>query len=129
MKEIPLRLIAHARSGDKGSNSNIGVIAYTSAGFIFLQKYLSAEKVNAYFKPLGVTKTLRYDLPNLEAFNFILHNVLKGGGSRSLRIDSQGKALGQVLLEMPILIPDNILIKAQSENLGSNEYLIQESLK
>ena len=102
---IPLRQIAYARSGDKGSSANIGVIAYTSEGYQFLQKYLTADKVDAYFKPLGVTSTMRYELPNLEALNFVLSNVLEGGGSRSLRIDSQGKALGQALLEMLVEIP------------------------
>lgn len=97
-----LRDIAYARSGDKGSSSNIGVIAYDAAGYEFLRDYLTAEKVQAYFAPLGVTSTLRYELPNLEALNFVLKGVLAGGGSRSLRIDAQGKALGQALLEMPI---------------------------
>lgn len=104
MKVVTLRKIAYARSGDKGSSANIGVIAYTTEGYEFLQKYLTHEKVQAYFKPLGVTSTDRYELPNLWALNFVLHNVLAGGGSRSLRIDSQGKTLGQALLEMPITL-------------------------
>lgn len=107
-KLMQLRRIAYARSGDKGSSANIGVIAYTSRGFEFLKEYLTADKVDAYFKPLGVTATQRYELPNLEALNFVLCNVLQGGGSRSLRIDSQGKALGQALLEMLIEIPEDI---------------------
>lgn len=109
MLQVPLRTIAYARSGDKGNSANIGVIAYTAAGYAFLQKYLTAEKVTAYFHALGVKSTTRYELPNLEALNFVLHDVLAGGGSRSLRIDSQGKTLGQALLEMPIEIPQSIL--------------------
>lgn len=100
---IKLHEIAYARSGDKGSSANIGVIARTDADYDFLKEYLTAERVQAYFKPLGVTKTVRYELPNLNAFNFVLYDILAGGASRSLRIDSQGKALGQVLLEMEIL--------------------------
>lgn len=103
MKRYPLRSIAYARSGDKGSSANIGVIAYTQEGYLLLQKILTAEKVNDYFKPLGVTSTTRYELPNLWALNFVLQNVLSGGGSRSLRIDAQGKALGQALLEMEVI--------------------------
>ena len=94
--------IAHARSGDKGSSANVGVIAYTSAGYAFLQQALTEERVEMYFKPLGPTKVTRYELPNLEAFNFLLEGVLAGGGSRSLRVDAQGKALGQAILEMEL---------------------------
>lgn len=102
--QVPLKNIAYARSGDKGSSANIGVIAYNAADYQLLQKYLTADKVHEYFKPLGVTSTVRYELPNLEALNFVLHDVLGEGGSRSLRIDSQGKALAQALLELFISI-------------------------
>jgi hypothetical protein len=63
---------------------------------------VTAERVEAFFKPLGVGTVTRYELPNLGALNFMLPNVLDGGGSVSLRIDAQGKTLGQVLLEMEI---------------------------
>lgn len=112
-KTVSLGLIAHARSGDKGSSSNIGVIAYTLEGYLFLEKYLTAEKVDRFFKPMGVTKTIRYELPNLNAFNFVLSGILAGGGSRSLRIDAQGKALGQALLEMRIEIPQELIAACQ----------------
>lgn len=107
--------IAHARSGDKGSSANVGVIAYTPKGYAFLQQTLTEERVAEYFKPLGPTKVTRYELPNLGALNFVLEGVLAGGGSRSLRVDAQGKALGQAILEMmlpldgpvdPAWIPD-----------------------
>lgn len=94
--------IAYARSGDKGNHANIGVIAYTPENYQFLEKYLTPEIVERYFAELGVTKTIRYELPNLLAFNFILENVLDGGGGLSLRSDSQGKGLGARLLQMPI---------------------------
>lgn len=96
--------IAHARSGDKGSDANIGVIAYTQEGYDFLEKNLTAEAVNDFFLPLGVQETIRYELPNLLAFNFVLKGVLNGGGSRSLRADAQGKALGQALLQMEMTV-------------------------
>ncbi len=95
--------VAYARSGDKGSNANIGVIAYNLKGYLFLKEHLTADSVQEYFRLLEVISTERYELPNLLALNFILYGVLNGGGSRSLRIDSQGKALGQALLQMPIL--------------------------
>jgi hypothetical protein len=110
MNEIKIRLsaIAHARSGDKGSGSNIGVIAYTKLAYDFLKKTLDAEKVTHFFHALQPSHVKRYELPNLLAFNFILENVLDGGGSRSLRMDSQGKALGQAILEMPVTISSDL---------------------
>lgn len=110
--KMPLRSIAYARSGDKGSSSNIGLIAYTAEGYKFLLEHVTAEAVAEFFLPLGATKVERYELPNLLAMNFILTGALGGGGSLSLRVDSQGKALGQALLEMPILLPEHLLASA-----------------
>jgi hypothetical protein len=107
---IPLRKIAYARSGDKGSHANIGVLAYTPEGFSFLEEYLTEEKVKEFFTALNPKAVKRYPLPNLEAINFVLEGVLAGGGSLSLRIDSQGKALGQAILEMPISVPEEKLM-------------------
>lgn len=105
MKEkTTLRSIAYARSGDKGNSANIGIIAYNAAGYAFLRDYLTVTRVKEYFTALNPSDVLRYELPNLQAFNFVLEEALGGGGSQSLRIDSQGKALGQALLEMPIEI-------------------------
>ncbi len=106
---LSLRQIAYARSGDKGNNANVGVIAYTREGYEFLQQNLVASLVSDYFAPLGVTKVTRYELPNLGALNFVLEGVLQGGASRSLRLDSQGKALGQALLEMTLTVPSEQL--------------------
>ncbi len=108
---VHLGKIAYARSGDKGSSANVGVIAYNSQAYEFLLDYLTAEKVHEYFLPLAPRKTTRYELSNLWALNFVLEGVLAGGGSQSLRYDSQGKALGQALLEMPIEIPTQILYR------------------
>jgi hypothetical protein len=99
---IPLRVIAFARSGDKGDSANIAVFARTSAAYAWLRAHLTAARVQAYFQPLGVGEVVRYEVPNLEALNFVLPHVLGGGGSRSLRIDAQGKTLGMALLEMPV---------------------------
>lgn len=109
----PLRKIAYGRSGDKGSSCNIGVIAFTENGYLFLQKTLTIKIVKLFFSKFPVSKVIRYELHNLLAFNFILEGILDGGGSRSLRIDSQGKALGQAFLEMKIEIPDELLKEAE----------------
>lgn len=107
MPQMRLFDIAHARSGDKGSSANIGVIARSPAAFEFLRNWLTPARVEAFFKPMGVRQVARYELPNLGALNFILSGILETGGSTSLRIDAQGKALGQALLEMEI--PDDVL--------------------
>lgn len=114
---IPLSQIAYARSGDKGSSANIGVIAYTETGFEFLRKALTVEKVASFFHPMEIKSVHLYELPNLGALNFVLEGILELGGSRSLHIDAQGKSLGQRLLEMKIEIPLHLLplaIKARS---------------
>jgi hypothetical protein len=101
-EHIRLGMIAGARSGDKGSSANVGVVARSPAAYAFLVEHLSAERVREYFAPLGLKGVVRYELPNLHALNFILEGALAGGGSRSLRTDAQGKALGQALLEMTL---------------------------
>lgn len=108
MKQVPLRTIAYARSGDKGDSANIGVIAYTEKGFHFLEESLDSDKVALFFKELAPRNVHRYSLPNLWALNFVLEGVLGGGGSRSLRTDAQGKALGQAILEMKIEVPEDL---------------------
>jgi hypothetical protein len=105
---IPLSTIAHGRSGDKGNHANVAVIAYTPAGYAWLRDRLTADVVREYFRPLGPARLVRYDAPNLLAVNFVLYDVLAGGASRSLRIDSQGKTLALALLQMPIARPDNL---------------------
>lgn len=103
-----LRSIAYARSGDKGSSANIAVFGRTPSDYAWLREHLTAEQVEAWFKPLGTGPVVRYEVPNLEALNFVLPGVLAGGGSCSLRIDAQGKTLGQALLAMPLeLLPEN----------------------
>lgn len=105
---IPLRQIAFARSGDKGNSANIAVFARSPAAYAWLREHLAASAVEEYFRPLGVGRVTRYEVPNLDALNFLLPHVLGGGGSRSLRIDSQGKTLGMALLEMPIDAPQSL---------------------
>lgn len=109
LTSIFLYEVAHARSGDKGMHANIGVIAYTQEGFKWLENRLTEEHVKNYFAPYPVSHVKRYVLPHLLAFNFVLFHILGEGGSRSLRVDSQGKALGQILLEMPLEIETSLL--------------------
>jgi hypothetical protein len=105
----PLREIAFARSGDKGDTANVAVFGRSPAAYAWLREHLLASAVEEYFRPLGVGRVVRYDVPNLEALNFVLPHVLGGGGSRSLRIDAQGKTLGMALLELKLEIPAGLL--------------------
>lgn len=102
MSSIPLGRIAQARSGDKGNHANIGVVAYTPAGYKHLVAELTAEKVQTFFSGLGVTRVERFELPRIGALNFILYNALAGGASQSLRLDTQGKLLGTAILELEL---------------------------
>ena len=105
MVRVPLSHLAHGRSGDKGNHANIAVIAYTEAGFAWLRTHLTREVVAAYFAPLAPSHVERYEAANVLGLNFFLEDVLAGGASRSLRSDTQGKALAVTLLRMMIEVP------------------------
>jgi hypothetical protein len=106
MRMIRLAELAHTRSGDKGDRANIGVVARDAACYAWLKAQLSEEAVAEYLRPMGTGRVRRYLLPRLHAFNFVVDHALAGGASRSLRIDTQGKALGVVLLQMLLPAPD-----------------------
>lgn len=97
---MKLKDIAYGRSGDKGAHANIGIIAYKQEDYQTLVENLTPERVRKYFAKLKIKEVERFELPNLWALNFILHEALDGGGSVSLKSDSQGKGLAQLLLEM-----------------------------
>lgn len=105
---MKLRDLAYARSGDKGSSANVALFGRTPAAYRWMREHVTAAMVEDYFRPLGVGAVTRYDVPNLEALNFVLPGVLAGGGSRSLRIDAQGKTLGMALLEMTVAAPPGL---------------------
>jgi hypothetical protein len=105
--QIRLSAIAHGRSGDKGNHANIAVLAYTAAGYAWLREHLTAEVVQRYFAPLNPSRVVRFEAANLLGLNFVLYDVLAGGASRSLRIDTQGKTLALALLQMPFEVPDD----------------------
>jgi hypothetical protein len=104
MKKIKLIDIAHGRSGDKGNAANIGIIAYDDKGYIIIKKYLTAAKIKKHFKGICFGKVERFELPNIRALNFLLHDTLGGGGTVSLKHDAQGKTLAAALLRMEIEI-------------------------
>lgn len=99
---VRLLEIAHARSGDKGDTANIGLIAIEDRHYPVLVREVTAERVKRHFGSLCLGSVERFELPNIGALNFLLHNALGGGGTLSLRIDAQGKTLGAALLRMEI---------------------------
>jgi hypothetical protein len=106
MPLVPLRQIAHARSGDKGDAVNIGLIALKPEYYPILVQTVTAERVREHFRGICFGKVERFELPNLSAMNFVLHQSLDGGGTVSLRTDAQGKTYSSALLRMEINIPD-----------------------
>ena len=102
MTRIKLKEIADARSGDKGDASNVGVYARTQAHYELLKRVLTTDRVKQHFAQIALGKVDRYELPNLLALNFILHDSLGGGGSESLKTDAQGKTHGLALLELEL---------------------------
>lgn len=98
--------IAHARSGDKGNHANVGVLAYTAAGYDWLKKHLTADVVAQYFATMTPSRVLRFEAANVLGLNFLLYDVLAGGASQSLRIDTQGKTLASALLQMTLQAPE-----------------------
>jgi len=105
--KIQLTKIAHARSGDKGDTANVGLIALHEEFYPLLVREVTAESVKQHFKGICKGEVERFELPNLGALNFLLHESLGGGGTLSLMTDAQGKTFSTALLRMEIEIPDN----------------------
>jgi hypothetical protein len=99
---VPLSQIAHTRSGDKGDTCNIGVIALDPHDYPVLLREVTAERVRQHFGGMVLGPVERFELPNLGALNFLLHQALGGGGTVSLRTDAQGKTFGAALLALEI---------------------------
>lgn len=107
MKKIQLVKLAHARSGDKGDTANVGVIALKPAYWPYIKAYLTEERVKAHFGNNVLGKVERFELENIHALNFLLHNALGGGGTLTLKHDAQGKVVSSNILRMFIEVPDD----------------------
>ncbi|HEX8210192.1 MAG TPA: hypothetical protein VK420_03465 [Longimicrobium sp.] len=108
MPRIQLVHLAHARSGDKGDTANVGLIALRPEFYPHLVREVTTERVKEHFAGIVHGGVERFELPNLEALNFLLHNALGGGGTVSLKTDAQGKVLSTALLRMEIEVPDEV---------------------
>lgn len=113
MAKAKLIDIAHGRSGDKGDGSNVGIIARHPHVYPFLKEKLTADVVKEHMKHICQGKVERFELPNIGALNFVLHESLGGGGTVSLKLDAQGKTHASMLLRMDLDVPDELLAKAK----------------
>lgn len=111
--EVELHELAHARTGDKGDRANISLIPYDPGAFGFLGETITAERVKDWFAHRNAGKVVRYDLPKLPAFNFVLDDVLQGGVNGSLNLDGHGKGLSFHLLSMRVTAPRALIDAAR----------------
>jgi hypothetical protein len=109
MARVQLLRIAHARSGDKGDTANVGLSALRPELYPILVQQVTAERVQKHFAGICLGQVQRFELPNLSALNFLLHESLDGGGTLSLKADAQGKTYSAALLRMEIEVPDELL--------------------
>lgn len=107
--KVQLVTIAHARSGDKGDTANVGLIAYKPEHYPLLVQHVTAEAVKQHFGDMVLGEVERFELPNLNSLNFLLHGSLGGGGTKSLMTDAQGKTFSTALLRMYIDVPEEVL--------------------
>jgi len=105
-RTVPLYRAAHGRTGDKGNRSNISVVAWHPSLWPVLVEQVTEARVAAQFAQRRPSRVARYLLPHLEAMNFVLDDVLDGGVNDALNLDSHGKALAFLLLDLPITVPD-----------------------
>ncbi|HKG13692.1 MAG TPA: hypothetical protein VKB12_10135 [Pyrinomonadaceae bacterium] len=103
---VKLLKLAHARSGDKGDTANVGLIALREEFYDVLAREVTAERVKEHFGAMVKGGVERFELPNLGALNFLLHESLGGGGTLSLMTDAQGKTFSTALLRMEVDVPD-----------------------
>ena len=116
MARVKLVQIAHARSGDKGDTANVGLIALKPNYYPVLVEQVTADRVKKHFEGICLGGVERFELPNLGALNFLLHESLDGGGTLSLKADAQGKTYSAALLRMELEVPDELLSKASLSN-------------
>mgnify|MGYP000645512106 FL=1 len=113
MIDVQLREIAHGRTGDKGDRANISIIPYESEAFSYIADQLTEARMRDAFAHRGVGKVVRYDLPALGAFNFVLDDVLQGGVNGSLNLDGHGKSLSFVAMSINLRVPAELVESAR----------------
>ena len=104
--ELPLHRLAHARAGDKGNRLNLGLFAYRPEAWPLIAEQVTEARVMELFAHRGATHVRRYDLPNLDGFNFVVDDVLQGGVNGALNLDGHGKTLSFRLLSLTLRVPE-----------------------
>jgi hypothetical protein len=108
MKQVALARLAHGRSGDKGDTVNCGIIARRPEYYDIIAAQVTPDRVKEHFGEFCTGTVRRYDLPRIHAFNFVLTRTLGGGGTASLRVDTQGKTYAAALMRMTVEVPDEM---------------------
>lgn len=115
MKTVQLRELAHIRAGEKIDLLNIGIIAYQEEDYPIIKEQLTAERLAAIYAPISYGTTVRYELPNVYALNFVFDGILSGGRTRTLAFEESGRNLACLLFEEELEVPDDYArIMAQS---------------
>lgn len=119
MKTVLLREIAHSRSGEKGRDSNVSVIAYDPADYPIINRAVTIDAVRELFGPIAKGSVQRYEVPNVHALNFVIEDVLEGGRTRTLAFDESGKALSSLMLTLKISVPDDYVGRSDRIKQGA----------
>lgn len=109
MAEVYLNQIAHGRSGDKGDTSNVCVFANRPEYYETIRREVTVEKVRSHFGDMVKGEIIRYEVPSLNGFNFVMHHALGGGATHSLRLDTLGKSMGSAFMRMRINVSEELL--------------------
>lgn len=113
MKTVALREVAHIRAGEKIDLLNIGIIAYRQEDYSIIKEQLSVERIADIFAPISYGTTVRYELPNVKALNFVFNGVLSGGRTRTLAFEESGRNLACRLFELPIQVSDDYVTRSE----------------
>lgn len=113
MKRVKLREVAHARSGEKGNNSNVTVVAYEECDYPLILEQVTLAAVTRLYGPITKGNITRYEVPSIGALNFVLEDVLEGGRSRTLAFDESGKALSSLMLTLDVEVPSDYVERSR----------------
>lgn len=113
MKTVPLREVAHSRSGEKGRDSNVSVIAYNESDYELLRAHVTVDAVRELFGPITKGEIQRFEVPGLAALNFVVADVLEGGRTRTMAFDESGKALSSLMLTLKVSVPDGYVTRSR----------------
>ncbi len=127
MKLVPLREVAHSRAGEKGDDVQLSVIAYNEEDFPLIREQVTVAVISAAYGPILQSVVERYEVPNIAALNFVLHNALSGGRSRTIAFEESGKALSSLILAHQIEVPEEYVLRSATVRRELGEALDEAS--